>query len=147
MRVSADDVRQALFGGGDGACDALGITLTLWLAGHRSAIAIAVLGAGVAAATSMAGNEYISDPDSSVHRAAVMGVCTLLGALWVGAPFFFSHGGASLWFCLARVVVLAGAVAWIRARLWGWRSALLRVYTIFTAVAVLTAATGLAAGS
>lgn len=144
-RLSQDDIRQAVFGTGDGACDALGISLTLWLSGHRSAIALAALGAGVAASTSMGGNEYISDPESSIHRSMVMAVMTLVGALWVGVPFFFSISPGAMAFCAVRVVVLAAIVVWVRSRSWGWRSALLRVYTIFAGVTVLTALTGLLA--
>jgi len=142
-RFSDDDVRQAIFGAGDGACDALGISLALWLSGNRGAIALAALGAGVAASTSMGGNEYISDPQSSVHRALVMAVMTLVGSLWIGVPFFFSTGAGAMLFCAVRVVALGGVVAWMRSRAWGWRSALLRVYSIFAGVTVLTALTGL----
>jgi VIT family len=143
--MTADDLQEAVFGATDGATTSVGLVATLWVSHHRSTIALAAAASGIAAAVSMAGGEYLADPDSSVRRAAVMGLATLVGALEPAVPFFVGYGGVMLSACIALTLILGGVVAFVRARTTGWTRAVAEVYGIFALVASLTTIAGLVA--
>lgn len=141
--MTSDDLKQAVFGASDGATTTLGIIGALWFSGHSRAIPGAVIGAAIAATVGMAGSEYISDPESSVHRASIMGAATLVGSVEPALPLFFGHSSLLLVTCAALALVLGGVVSTIRAKQTGWTLALGEVYGIFVVVAVLTTVVGL----
>lgn len=114
--MRADDVKQAIFGAFDGACGALGVVIASVAAGISFApLVAAVLGGAAANGASMAGGEWLSDSESSLHRAGVMGACTLAGALVPAAPFLLGAAGITgIVFAILAVVVVAVLIAEIR---------------------------------
>lgn len=144
--MSGDDIKQAIFGSSDGATTSLGIMATMWSSHHGSSIAPAVVGASLAATVGMGGSEYISDPESSVHRATVMALGTLIGGLWPAVPFFFGHSSALLATCAAAALVLGGIIVRVKVRNGdGWALSLAEVYGVFVAASVVATVAGLLA--
>jgi VIT1/CCC1 family predicted Fe2+/Mn2+ transporter len=143
--VTRDDWRQAVFGATDGASATLGVIGALWFAGHRSSIALAVIGAAIAATVGMAGSEFVSDTRSSPRRALIMGGATLTGALTPGIPFFVGHTSVALIASGLLTIVLGAGISTIRARTTGWPRALLQVFGVFIVVGLLTTIAGLVA--
>ena len=146
MKVSADDVKQAIFGSSDGATTTLGIIATSWFSGHSSAIPAAVVGASLAATVGMGGSEYISDPESNVHRAGVMALGTLVGGLWPALPFFLGHGSGVLALCAAAALVLGGVIVRVKMRSGSELvPSMAEVYGVFIVASALATAAGLLA--
>lgn len=141
--MTNDDLKQAVFGSGDGATTTLGIIGLTWFAGHSAAIAPAVVGGAIASTVGMGGNEYLSDEDSSIHRAGVMALATLIGSLLPGVPFFIGHSSVALGASAAFALVLGAVITAVRARTTGWSRAVLEVYAVFVLVSVLTVIAGL----
>jgi VIT1/CCC1 family predicted Fe2+/Mn2+ transporter len=111
--VSRDDLKQAVFGGMDGLSSAIGMIAALALSGS-GAVLVAAVALAVGSAVSMAAGEWLSDPEQSSHRALVMGVATLAGALLPAVPFAVLSGGPADAACLLVTMGLAGLVAELR---------------------------------
>lgn len=142
MKLTADDIRQAIFGSSDGATGAVGLIGAFYVSGHRGAIALGCFSIAVAAGLSMAGGEYISDPDCSAHRAGVMGAATLFGGLLPAVPFFFGQGGWVLPVSAGLTLCLGGVITWVRSRARGWGRAAVEVYAVFVVVSAATVLIG-----
>ena len=143
--MTEDDIKQAVFGAGDGATTTLGMIAMMWFANHKAAIIYAIIGGAIASAIGMGGNEYISDTESSIHRASVMAGATAAGAIIPGIPFVFGNTGLVLPISIALTIILGSLITYIRAKTTGWRLAALEVYGIFLVVTVLTTLAGLLA--
>jgi len=110
MSLTRDDVRQGIFGVSDGAATTIGAMFGLYASGHRAAILVATLAAGLSATESMGAGEYLSDDSSSVHRALAMATGTAIGGILPAIPFALGRGLLNL----VAAAALTGALgAWV----------------------------------
>lgn len=112
--MTRDDARQAVFGSFDGLSSAIGMIAALALRGETHTLLVAAVALAVAAAVSMAAGQWLSDPESSVRRATVMGVATLAGSALPAAPFAVVSGVPADVACLLVTVGCAAAIAELR---------------------------------
>lgn len=134
-----DDARQAIFGSFDGLSSAIGMIAALAIGGQTRSLLLAAVALAIAAAVSMAAGEWLADPDSSVRRAAVMGVATLTGSAAPAIPFAVAHGTPAGVGCGVVTVACAAGIAELRP---GSRA---RSYAL--TFGVLAVACGLAVGA
>jgi len=106
--VTADDLKEAIFGSFDGMTSALGVITGLVVAGTHTGprILAAALGLAVAATVGMGAGQYLSDTKRSVRLACVMGAATFAGSVAPALPFIAGYGTAQLLCALA--ILLAG---------------------------------------
>jgi VIT1/CCC1 family predicted Fe2+/Mn2+ transporter len=103
--------RQAVFGLADGAMSITGVVL--YAAGQHAKVFPYALAGGVSASLSMAGGEWLSQSDTGLGGAAMMGAATLAGSLIPALPYLLLTGIAAP----AVAVVLLAAVAALIARM------------------------------
>jgi VIT1/CCC1 family predicted Fe2+/Mn2+ transporter len=140
--VQRDDVREAIFGISDGAATTVGAMFGLFASGHRNAILVATLSAGLSSTESMAAGEYLSDDDSSLRRALAMALGTAVGGLAPAIPFAIGHSVNAL---VGAVIITLALGLWVvqeRAKVKGFKLALAQVYVTFVIVAGSTFALG-----
>src|ERR1035441_9114510 len=77
--------RQAVFGLADGAMSITGVVL--YAAGQHAEVFPYALAGGVSASLSMAGGEWLSQSDTGLGGAAMMGAATLAGSLIPALPY------------------------------------------------------------
>lgn len=105
-------LRPAIMGGADGLTLALGLIVSL--TGHPGALVRAAIGAGVAEFVGMSAGNYLSDSDAGYVAALANGGAALLACLVPALPYVVSHGAPALVASLVLVVIVAGAISWLR---------------------------------
>lgn len=111
--MTAADREQAIFGGGDGLSSAIGLIAALAISGAATLLTAAIALA-VGAAVSMGLNEWLADPQSRVHRAAVMGAATLAGSIAPAVPYVALGGLGAAVACAAVTVGCGSVIAELR---------------------------------
>lgn len=138
MTLSRDDIRQAIFGISDGAATTVGAMFGLYASGHRNAILIATLSAGLSATESMATGEYLSDDTSSIRRALAMAGGTAIGGLTPAIPFIFTHSITALILATVICIALGAWVGHARSQVVRPALAYTQAYAIFVLVGIST---------
>ena len=130
-RLTATDLKAAIFGSFDGMTSTLGVVAGL-LATHASAskIVAAAIGIAVAATVGMGAGQYLSDGERNLRNAIVMAVATLLGSVVPAVPFLFGDSGT----CVAASIVATALAATIIGHYRGYRV----TYSILVIVSVIT---------
>lgn len=86
MAISANDIKQFIFGVSDGLTSALGVVIPLALAG-RPMLSV-VFGLAICAALGMGGGEFLSDRSGGWRPAVAMAIASFAGTLIPAMPFF-----------------------------------------------------------
>lgn len=113
MAKPADLTSTAVFGGSDGLVAASALILATYRHG-ATVVVVALLGLLVAEGLGMAASEYLSDAETDLKRATVMGVATSLAIILPAVPWFVTGGNGALAVSLSIAVVLAGVIAHLR---------------------------------
>lgn len=132
------EVSTAIFGGSDGLLAAVAIVLASSSRG-RDAVLLALFGLFVAEGLGMAASQYLADVDTSLRKAAVMGVSTAGAILLVAVPWLLATGGAAVAASMTVAVVLGAAIAQLRP---GGFSTWAQTFGVLAAVAGISAAGG-----
>jgi len=130
-RLTATDLKGAIFGSFDGMTSTLGVVAGL-LATDASAskIVAAAIGIAVAATVGMGAGQYLSDGERNLRNAFVMAVATLFGSVVPAVPFLFGDSGT----CVAASIAATGLAATIIGHYRGY----LVTYSILVIVSVIT---------
>lgn len=119
IRVTADDIKQYIFGVSDGLTSALGVVIPLAVAG-RPMFTVA-FGLAICAAIGMGGGEYLSDKTGRLRSAAMMAIASFLGTLIPAVPFLLlPYGPATaiaVLLCLLTAVIISEAKSRTMTRL------------------------------
>lgn len=111
--MTRDDTAQAVFGAFDGTCSAVGMIASLAIS-NAASLLTAAIALAVGAAVSMGFGEWLSDPQSRVHRALVMGGATLAGSIVPAAPYVALTGLRAAVACAAVTVGCGAVIAELR---------------------------------
>lgn len=144
MKITANDLKQFIFGCADGITSALGVVLPLALT-HQSMF-LAVMGLAIASAIGMGGGDYLSDNDGNLRSAIAMAIASAVGTIIPALPFFLlPYGiaaGVSGALCVATVVAISETKAREMSRL----RAYAQTFGILLAASVATVGFALATG-
>jgi VIT1/CCC1 family predicted Fe2+/Mn2+ transporter len=136
-------MREAIFGSFDGLVSALGVIAAAYLVGNAHLLVTAAAGLAIAAAVSMAGGAFLSEPTyqkGEAKRAGVMALATFVGAFLPAVPFLFFAKPVALIGTLVLVIAASTAIAQARVPTHGYRRAYLQTLVI------LVVASGLSIG-
>ena len=134
-------MREAIFGSFDGMVSALGVIAAAFLASSAHVLVIAAAGLAVAAAVSMAGGAFLSEPTyqkGEVRRAGVMALATFAGAFLPAVPFLFLPKPAALYGTLLLVVAASVAIAQARVSTHGAARAYVQTFAILIVASLLS---------
>lgn len=106
--------RPAVFGLADGLMSMLGVVL--YLAGHQALVFPAALSGGISSALSMAAGEWLSDSDTGLGAALVMGASAGTGAILPAVPYAVSPGPAAVAESVVICLLIGFVVALLRPR-------------------------------
>ena len=115
-----------ILGLADGLCSAIGVVLGLEIAGQARGLVIAAVALAVGAGTSMAASQWLSEPDTHLHHAMIMGAATLGGAILPAVPFFVLSGASGYVACGVLSALMVAVIAHVRpGPFWAslWRTA------------------------
>ena len=134
------DKTLAVFGGVDGLVATVGIVLGVGIASHGTGpVWHAVLALFVAEGIGMSVSEFLSDNETGLRGASIMGAATGLPILAVGLPWTVLGRSAALVASLLVAVVLAGAIAVLRGGgCKGWA----QTFGVLAGVSVVAALSG-----
>jgi|SRR5579884_1742833 len=118
--MSKETFRSGVLGSFDGLVSVLGIILAAALAGVPShLLLLTALGGAVAATVSMAGGEFLADPDTEIkHKVRdglVMGLATFIGSFLPVLPYLVLGSTSALITSLCLSLALAACIAEARA--------------------------------
>ncbi len=114
----------AVFGGADGVVAAAALVLATYPHGPKIVI-VALLGLLVAEGLGMAASEWLSDNDTDLKRAAVMGVATSVAIIGPGVPWLITSGWVALGASLGIALGIGCLIAHMRSGgLRGWLTTL-----------------------
>lgn len=146
LRVTANDVKQFVFGCSDGLTSAIGVVLPLALA-HRSMLSV-ILGLATCSALGMGGGLYLSDNDDGLRPAMAMAAASFAGSVIPAAPFFFTSNYAV---AVTLAVILTGAtlvaISEVKAQDMSRWKAYAQTFGILAVASVSTVAFALATGA
>lgn len=129
----------AVFGASDGLVASVALILATYRHGS-TVVVVALLGLLVAEGLGMAASEYLSDADTDLKRAGVMGVATSLAIILPCVPWFLTGGNVALGSSLGIALVLAGAIAHLRPG--RWQRTWAQTFVILLAVSALATLAG-----
>lgn len=144
-RLTANDLKQFIFGVSDGLTSALGVVIPLALA-HQSMLAV-VAGLAIAAAIGMGAGEWLSDKEGSWRSAIAMALASFVGTMIPAIPFFVLPYGISAAVSAALCVATAVAISETKARDIPRRSAYLQTFGALTLASVACTGFALATGA
>jgi hypothetical protein len=107
-------LRPAIFGVFDGLTSLIGVLIGM--SRHPALILTAAIGLAVAGCVGMAAGEWLSDNDTGLGAAAVIGVATGTGTLLPALPFAALPPVPAAWSCGVITVGLGAAITASRAR-------------------------------
>lgn len=144
-RVTANDVKQFIFGVSDGLTSALGVVIPLMLA-HRPMFAV-IMGLAICAAIGMGGGEYLSDKRGDLRSAGAMAVASFVGTLIPAVPFFLLPFHAAAVASAALIIVTGCVISEVKARDMHWIRAYLQTFGILAVASLATVGFALATGA
>ena len=128
MRLTANDLKQFIFGISDGLTSALGVVIPLALA-HQSMLAV-ISGLAIAAAIGMGSGEWLSDHTGNLRSAIAMALASFVGTVIPAIPFFVLPYGISSVVSGALCVGTGVAISETKARDIPRRTAYLQTFSV-----------------
>jgi VIT1/CCC1 family predicted Fe2+/Mn2+ transporter len=143
--MTKDDKKQSIFGLFDSLTSMLGIILALAITGNYKSLVIASIAGAVGAAGSMAGGEWLSDKEMSLHRASVMGIATFVGGILPALPFFIVANLIGLIVSILIAIILGIIISYLRPE--DFRTSFKQTFRLLIPVTALALFVSLLAGA